>query len=107
MHSLDTWHGDACVESISPHVRIHTCEVEFVSRCGHTCGETRVDMFGIAVVLHVWEHKMLIGTTAIGPYNIVCIYGSCAADCNQEPVQAVVAQVVLRHGGFANVLEES
>ena len=23
-------------------------------------------------------------------YTIVCIYGSCAAGCNQEPVQAVV-----------------
>ena len=34
---------------------------------------------------------------------IVCIYGSCAAGCNQEPVQAVVAQVS-RFSGFANVV---
>ena len=41
--SLDTWHVDACIASNIPRVRVHTCEVAFVSRCGHKCGETRVD----------------------------------------------------------------
>ena len=55
MHSLDAWHGDACAKSISPHARIHTCEVTFNSMGGHTCGETRVDVFVNAAALHVWE----------------------------------------------------
>ena len=53
MHSLDTWHGDVCVESISPHVRIRTCDFAFAVRCGHACGETRVVMFVGAVALHM------------------------------------------------------
>ena len=28
---------------------------------------------------------------------IVRVYGSCAAGCNQEPVQAIVAQVVSQY----------
>ena len=35
---------------------------------------------------------------------IVCLYGSCAAGCNLEAVQAVVAQVVLRYSGLAVVV---
>ena len=35
---------------------------------------------------------------------IECIYGNCAAGCNKEPVQAVVAQVIVRYSGFANVV---
>ena len=34
-----------------------------------------------------------------GPYMIVCMYGSCAAGCNQEPVQAIGDRVVSRYGG--------
>ena len=33
----------------------------------------------------------------VGPCMIVCLHGSCAAGCNQEPVQAIVAQVVFRY----------
>ena len=33
----------------------------------------------------------------------VCTYGSRAAGCNQEPMRAVVAQVVSRYTGPANV----
>ena len=51
--SLGTYHGYACVGSISPHMRVGTCEVAFVMGYSHTCGETRVDMFVSAVVLHV------------------------------------------------------
>lgn len=40
----------------------------------------------------------------VGPYMILCIYGSYAAACNQEPVLAEVAQVVSRYNGFANVV---
>ena len=36
--SLDTWHGYACVDNISPHVQVRTCEVALVIKCGHTCG---------------------------------------------------------------------
>ena len=32
----------------------------------------------------------------IGPCMIVCIYGSCAADCNQEPVQVVMWRKLFR-----------
>ena len=53
--SLNTWHGYACVENISPLVRNRTCEVEFVIRCGHTCGGTFPDLFVRAVALLVWE----------------------------------------------------
>ena len=53
--SLDTWHGDACVESICPNVRVRTRKVTFVTMCGLTCGETRVDIFVSAVALFVWE----------------------------------------------------
>ena len=53
--SLGTWQGYACVGSISPHVWVGRCEVAFVIRCSHTCGETRIDVFAIAVALHVWE----------------------------------------------------
>ena len=44
---LDTWHVST--------IRIRTCEVAFVIRCGHKCGETHVDLFVSAVALHVWE----------------------------------------------------
>lgn len=37
---------------------------------------------------------MLDNTRVVGTYMIVCLYGCCAADYNQELVQAVVAQVV-------------
>ena len=53
--SLDTWHGYACEESSIPQVRVRTCEVALVIKGGHTCGETCIDMFVSAVVLHVWE----------------------------------------------------
>ena len=53
--SLDTWHGDANVGSISPHVRVRMCEVAFVIECGHPCGETSGDIFVSAVALRVWE----------------------------------------------------
>ena len=33
--SLGTWHGYACVECTSPHVRFGTCGVAFVVRCRH------------------------------------------------------------------------
>ena len=36
----------------------------------------------------------------VEPYMIVCLYGNCAAGCNQEPVQAIVAQVVSRYSGL-------
>ena len=42
----------------------------------------------------------------VGPYVIVSIYDSCAAGCNQEPVHAVVAQVVSRCNGFANAVQD-
>ena len=42
-------------ESVSPHVLVRMCEVAFVIRCGHTCGETRVDMLVSAMASHVWE----------------------------------------------------
>ena len=48
---------------------------------------------------------MVFSICNVGPYLIVCTYGSCAAGCNQEPVQALVAQVVSRYSGFANVVE--
>ena len=45
-----------CVESISPHAQIRTCEFAFVVRCGHACGETRVVVFVGAVALHMWDN---------------------------------------------------
>ena len=68
------------------------------------CMEIRVDMFVNAVASHVWEKTMLDGTIGVGPYMIVCIFGSCAANCNQELVQAIVAQVVSRCSRFADVV---
>lgn len=55
--SLGTWHGYTCVESISAHVRVRTCEVVFVrwSRCGHKCEEAHVDILVSSLALHVWE----------------------------------------------------
>ena len=58
-------------------------KVAFVNRCSHTCGEIRVDMFVSAGALHVLEQTMLDGTRDVCSYIIVCIYSSCAADCNQ------------------------
>ena len=59
---LDTWHGYACVESISPYVWVCACDVAFVIRCDHSCGETRVDMLVSVVALHVSEWTRLDGT---------------------------------------------
>ena len=60
-------------------------------------------MFVSAVALHVWEKTMLDNTIGVGPYMIVCIYGSYAADCNQKSVQAVVWRKSFRQKiGFAN-----
>ena len=42
--------------------------------------------------------------TFVGPYMIVCIYDICAAGCNQELVQAVVAQVDI---AVANVVDNN
>ena len=53
--SLGTWHGYACVGSISPHVQVGTGEVASGIRCSHPWGEKRVDMFVCAVALHVRE----------------------------------------------------
>ena len=36
----------------------------------------------------------------VGPYMFVCVYDICVADCNQEPVEAVVAQVVSQYNGL-------
>ena len=33
----------------------------------------------------------------VGLHMIVCIYGSCEAGCNQEPVRAVVGRMLLRN----------
>ena len=43
----------------------HKCDVAFVIRRGHTCGDTRVDMSVGAVALYVWEQTMLDGTTVL------------------------------------------
>ena len=40
----------------------------------------------------------------VSPYMFVCIYGSCAAGCNREPVLTVVKPVVSRYGGLAYVV---
>ena len=48
---LGTWY--AWLGSICPHVQVGMCEVAFVIRCSHTCGDTRVDVFVSAVALHV------------------------------------------------------
>ena len=53
--SSDTWRGCGILDSISPHVRLRTCDVAFVTKYGHTCGDTRVDVFVSAVASHVWE----------------------------------------------------
>ena len=53
--SLDTWHGYACVERSSPHLRAHAREVAFVIKCGRTCWDIRADMLVTAVALNVWE----------------------------------------------------
>ena len=45
----------ACVQSISLHVRVRTCEVAFVIRCVHKRGGTRVDMFVSGVALDTRE----------------------------------------------------
>ena len=37
--SIGTWHGYACVEWTSPHVRIGTCEVACVVKCGYMRGD--------------------------------------------------------------------
>ena len=38
--TLGTGHGCAYVGSISPHVRVGTCEVVFIIGISHMCGET-------------------------------------------------------------------
>ena len=56
----------------------------------------------------VWHGQLLYKNAythvCVGPYMIVCKYGRFAAGCNQEPVQAVVAQIVSRYSGFPNVV---
>ena len=39
----------------------------------------------------------------IGPYMIVCMYGNCAAGCNQEPVQCFHDNMIKRVG---NIVED-
>ena len=46
-------------------------------------------------VCNLFEMFYIFGI--VGPCMIVCIYGSCVADCNQEPVQAVVVQEVSQY----------
>lgn len=53
--SIDTWHGHAYVDNITSHVQIRTCEVPFVIKYGHTCGDTSVNVFVSEVALHVRE----------------------------------------------------
>ena len=53
-----TWHGDVCVERISPNVRVRTSEVvnmkiTCITRVVNRV--TRVDLFVSAVAVHVWE----------------------------------------------------
>ena len=40
---------------------------------------------------------MLDGTTRVGPYMILCEYGSCTVGCDQEPMQAVVWRKLIRN----------
>ena len=62
--SMDTWHGYACVESISPQVQVHTCAVALIFTCYHTYTRyIREDMFVSAMALHLWEWTMLDGST--------------------------------------------
>ena len=44
--------------------------------------------------------KALVENLANCKQRCRSIYGSCVADCDQEPVQAVVAQVVSRYSGW-------
>ena len=40
---------------IFPHTQVRICEVAFVRRYGHTCGDTYVEMFVSAVAFSMWE----------------------------------------------------
>ena len=55
-----------------------------------------IDMFKkkIKSIENDYDIETTMASTLLGlridPYMIVCIQGSCAAGCNQEPVRAVV-----------------
>ena len=61
------------MESISPHARVCTCEVAFVTRCGYTCGETRVVKFVVVLRVYHVDNKAGHACKKVGHERIITL----------------------------------